>query len=152
MKIIESNCFDYNFENYGDKIVAFVINDEIRAENFSKIYKGFKLLKTEEDLINLENLNVISSQYLIEIWSRDIFDVLIIDLMSSKDFYHHIILQLFKYKKDSRKSLELVVYNHSNNYPFFVKNFQEKNCQSYRISEYRISCFFFLLCLQSDVK
>lgn len=125
MQIIKTNCFDYNFEDYGDKIVAVVVNDE----NISQIYKGY-LIKNQEDLTGLEKINFISAKLLVEnIEFLKAFDVLIFDLLANTDLYQHLIFQMYKYRKETRKSLELVVYNHTQNYPFFCEKIIEKDCQ-----------------------
>ena len=115
MIVINSNNFDYNLEDYGEKIVGIVVTNKIRI-----IKKDFNIINSKEDLKSIEKINIVSSQVLSKSFIENndhinSFDVLIFDLIENQDFYFHIIFKILNLRivKKEGRIPEIVVINHS---------------------------------------
>lgn len=95
MNIINSNSFQYNYEE--EKAVF--------------VFSNLKQIKKFVTISPQEILNLILNKQKIP------YDILIFDLIDSKDFYCHLIFNLLK----DCKKIKLVVYNHYLTLPFKVE-------------------------------
>ena len=104
MLVINSNSFEYNLDDYLEKKIAFV-------------YSNLNSVKQYQE----NNIYYVSSQEILYLILNDKnigYDVLIFDLLDSKDFYSLLIFNVIKIKKID---IQVIVYNHYPNLPFEVK-------------------------------
>lgn len=135
MIVVNSNSFDYNLDSYGDKIIALVNN---KSEIMKTIYNDFNFISNTSDLLKLEKNNLVSSTFLIDLLiegKKIPFDTIIINLVRGKDLYYQLIINLMKYSQIKEK--DLIIYNHYENLPFYIKDVQEeKNKKEIKINFY----------------
>lgn len=118
MNIVNSNSFYYNFDDFLEEKIGLTFSN---LKSVRPFYKHLKLIENEENLTDIENVNLISSQLILKLILNNFqipFDILIFDLLNSKDFYYLLIINLVKIKK---LTVKIVIYNHCPSVPFHIK-------------------------------